>query len=125
MFFDGLLSRLSAKQWAGWLGTWIGVQGREIYKTLDWGEGDKEDPIKVLEKSARYIRPRENKRITHCRFKQRKQCTSESFNHFVKDLWLLLMDCKYAEPDDMLTDAFITRICEKREQERLLDLTRI
>ena len=28
--FDGPLSGLEAKQKAGWLGTWIGEQGREI-----------------------------------------------------------------------------------------------
>lgn len=32
--FDGPLADLSAKQKAGWLGTWIGEQGREVYKTF-------------------------------------------------------------------------------------------
>ncbi|KAJ8370263.1 hypothetical protein SKAU_G00102910 [Synaphobranchus kaupii] len=61
--FAGPLSELENKAKAGWLGTWIGEQGREIYKTLEWGNGEKEDPAKVLEKFAAYIRPRKNKRI--------------------------------------------------------------
>ena len=56
--FAGPLSELVAKQRAGWLGTWIGEQGREIYRTLTWADGEKEDPVKVLEKFASYIRPR-------------------------------------------------------------------
>lgn len=40
--FDGPLSDLAAKQQAVWLGTWIGEQGREFYKTLAWEEGEKE-----------------------------------------------------------------------------------
>uniref|UniRef100_A0A3B1K366 Gypsy retrotransposon integrase-like protein 1 n=1 Tax=Astyanax mexicanus TaxID=7994 RepID=A0A3B1K366_ASTMX len=119
--FDGPLSELTAKQRAGWLGTWIGEQGREIYKTLEWGDGEKEDPFKVLDKFSSYIRPRKNKRIARHRFKQRKQGASESFDHFVKDLRLLLMDCEYADPDDMLIDAIIAGVREKRVQERLLD----
>lgn len=55
--FDGPLSGLAAKQQAGWLGTWNREQGRDIYKTLAWEEGDKEDLTKVLEKFANYIRP--------------------------------------------------------------------
>lgn len=46
--FDGPLTELSSKQKAGWLGTWIGEQGREVYKTLKWADGEKEDDMKVL-----------------------------------------------------------------------------
>lgn len=120
-FFDGPLSELTAKQQAGWLGTWIGGQEREIYKTLTWEDGKRDDPEEVLKKSEKYIRPRKNKRIAcHC-FKQRKQGAGQSFDHFVKDLRLMLMDCAYAEPDDMLIDAIIAGVFEKRVQERLLD----
>lgn len=91
--FDGPLLEQTAKERAGWLGTWIGEQGREIYKTLHWGEGEKDDLCKVLDKFANYIRPRKNKRIARHHFKQRKQGVTEGFDHFVKDLRLLLMDC--------------------------------
>ena len=55
--FDGPLSKLKAEEKAGWLGTWIGPQGREICKTLQWGEGEKGDPEKVLDKLEAYVRP--------------------------------------------------------------------
>ncbi|KAK0156522.1 Apoptosis-stimulating of p53 protein 1 [Merluccius polli] len=119
--FDGPLSNLSAKQQAGWLGTWIGEQGREVYKTLAWGDGEKEDPDKVLDKFANYIRPRKNKRIARHRFKQRKQGPTESFDNFLKDLRVILMDCEYADPDDMLIDSIIAGVREKRVQERMLE----
>ncbi|ROL46656.1 hypothetical protein DPX16_12549 [Anabarilius grahami] len=88
---------------------------------LQWGEGEKDDPSKVLDKFANYIRPRKNKRIARHRFKERKQGVTEGFDHFVKDLRLLLMDCEYGDPDDMLIDAIIAGVREKRVQERLLD----
>ena len=115
--FDGPLSAIAAKRQAGWLGTWIGEQGREVYKMLAWGEGEKEDPAKVLDKFANYIRPRKNKRIARHRFKQRKQGPTESFDNFLKDLRLILMDCEYTDPDDMLVDAIIAGVREKRVQE--------
>ena len=66
-----------------------------------------------------YIRPRKNERIArHC-FKLRKQTSEESFDNVVKDIGLLLLDCEYNEPDDMLTDVIIGGVCEKRVQERL------
>ena len=88
---------------------------------MEWQDGEKHDPVKVLDKFATYIRPRKNKRIARHRFKQRKQGTTESFDHFVKDLKLLLLDCEYADPDDMLIDAIIAGVREQRVQERLLD----
>lgn len=48
--FEGPLSEQSAKQHAGWLGTWIGEQGREIYKTINWTEGEKNYLFKVMDK---------------------------------------------------------------------------
>lgn len=86
-----------------------------------WADGEKDDPAKVLEKFAGYIRPRKNKRIARHRFKQRKQGATESFDNFLKDLRLLLIDCEYADADDMLIDAIIAGVREKRVQERLLD----
>lgn len=67
--FDGSLSSLTPKQKAGWLGTWIGSQGREIYRTLDWQDGEKDD--KVLDKFEAYVRPRKNKSIARHNLKQR------------------------------------------------------
>ncbi|XP_067653372.1 uncharacterized protein [Haliotis asinina] len=68
-----------------------------------------------------YIRPRKNKRITRHRLKQRKQTSEESFDNFVKDLRLMLLDCDYTDSDDMLIDCIISGAHEKKLQEKLLD----
>ena len=119
--FDGPLSKLKAEEKAGWLGTWIGLQGREIYKTLHWEEGEKANPVKVLDKLEAYVRPRKNKRIARHKLKLRKQSTGESFDNFVKDLRLILMDSEYTDPDDILIDSIIDGVHAKKLQERLLD----
>lgn len=88
---------------------------------LPWAAGKKEEPSKVLDKFAGYIRPRKNKRVARHRFKQKRQGPNESFDKFVEDLGLMLMDCEYADSDDMLVDAITARVRGKRVQERLLD----
>ena len=107
----------SAEEKAGWLGTWIGPQGREIYKTLQWEEGEKANQVKVLNKLEAYLRPRKNKRIARHKLKLRKQSTGESFDNFVKDLRLILMDCEYTDPDDILIDSIIDGVHAKKLQE--------
>ena len=51
----------------------------------------------------------------------RKQNTGESFDNFVEDLRLILMDCEYTDPDDILIDSIIDGVHAKKLQERLLD----
>ena len=111
-------SRKYGQTEAGWLSTWLGVQGREIYQTFTWEAGEQENSEAVLKKFEAYIRPRKNKRIARHRLKQRKQVDGESFG---KDLRLILMDCSYHDPEDILIDCIINGTSENKVQERLLD----
>ena len=65
---------------------------------LQWEEGEKRDPAKVLDKLEAHVRPQKNKRIAQHKLKLRKQNTGESFDNFVKDLRLVLMDCELYRP---------------------------
>ena len=58
--FKGPLASADKKHKAGWLGMWINQQGREIYKTFTFNDGEEDDPSKVLEKIETYVRPRQN-----------------------------------------------------------------
>ena len=119
--FEGALSKLKAEEKAGWLGTWIGPQGWEIYKTFQWEEVETANPVKVLDKLEAYVQPQKNKRIARYKLKLRKQSAGESFDNFVKDLRLILMDCEYTDPDNILIDSIIDGVHAKKLQERLLD----
>jgi len=67
------------------------------------------------------VRPRKNKRIAGHKLKLRKQNAGESFDNFAKDLRLILMDCEYTDPDEILIDSIIDGVQAKKLQERLLD----
>lgn len=80
------------------------------------------DPVKVLDKFTNHIRFRKkNNGIARHWFKQKKQGAMESFDYFVKELRLFLIDCEYTEPNNMLIDAVIVGVKEKRVHKRLLD----
>ena len=78
-----------------------------LYKTFEWIEGEKDDPNKVLDKFELYIHPRKNKRIARHWLFKRKQSSEESFDNFVEDLRLILLDCQYVQSEDVLVDAII------------------
>ena len=77
--FAGLLSELNPKRKAGWLGTWIGTHGCEVYKMFTWEETEKDDAYKILDHFETYVRPRKNKRIARHRLEQQKQKSEETF----------------------------------------------
>ena len=120
--FKGPLAKSNKKDCAGWLGMWIGQQGREVYKTFTWDEGQEEDPAEILGKFENYVKPAKNKRVARFKAHQRKHNEGEKFDHFVKDLRLLLLDCDYTNSDDILIDLIERGVRHQKVQERLLDL---
>ena len=70
--------------------------------------------MKVLDRLDNYVWPRENKRISRHKLNLRKQSQGESFDNFVKDLRLILMDCEYTDPDDILIDSIIDGVQAKK-----------
>ena len=120
--FKGPLAKSNKKDCAGWLGMWIGQQGREVYKTFTWDEGQEDDPAEILGKFENYVKPAKNKGVARFKAHQRKQNEGEKFDHFVKDLRLLLLDCDYTNSDDILIDLIVSGVRHQKVQERLLDL---
>ena len=106
----------------------ICAQGREVYKTFTWvADTDhheilkQDDPNIVLEKLENYVRPAKNKRVARYKAQQGKQTDRESFDNFVKDLMVLLLDCEYDETDDILVDLIINGVRHQKVYDRLLD----
>lgn len=119
--FKGPLASSDDKDKTGWLGMWIGQQGREIYKTFVFEGHQADDPAVVLKKLEDYVKPLKNKRVARYKAHQRRQQEGETFDNFVKDLRILLMDCEFADNNDILIDLIISGARQPKVQERLLD----
>lgn len=119
--FKGPLTNANAKDKSGWLGMWKGQHGWEIFKTSKFKEGEGDHPDKILDKLYEHVKPRENKCVARFKAQQRKQRNGESFDNFVKDLRIILMDCGFTDPDDMLVDLIINGVFQPKVQERLPD----
>ncbi|XP_062583203.1 uncharacterized protein LOC134244964 [Saccostrea cucullata] len=119
--FKGPLAKSDAKHKAGWIGMWIGQEGREVYKTFVFENDDEDDPKKIVKKLENYVRPKKNKRMARFRLHQRTQKEAETFDNLVKDLKILAMDCDYADNNDVLIDLIISGVRHRKVQERLLE----
>ena len=86
--FTGPLLSAKDNDRAGWLGVWVDNKTQQNSR-------------------QEYVRPRQVKRAARFKVKQRKQAESELFDNFVKDLRLIIMDCEYTDPDDVLIDVII------------------
>ena len=85
-------------------------------------DGEKDKPKVILKKFENYLRPRKNKRVARHRLKTRKLLAGESFDMFMKDIRILVMDCDYENPDDILIDIIIDNHHDEKVQERLLNI---
>ena len=117
---QGPLAGTNPKVLAGWMGMWLGQEGREVFKTLQWDDGEMEDHAKIIEKFQDYISPQKNKRVARFKAQQRKQKEGETFDFFIKDLKLLVMDCEYTDSNDILIDLIINGVRQPKVQERML-----
>ena len=118
--FNGPLNTATGKQRCGQVGTWIGEEGREFYRTLQIPDDVEESQV-IFQKFEEYIRPRKNKRISRHKLKNRRQVSGETFMSFVKDLKVILLDCDYDNTGDILVDCIIDGVADSKLQEKLLD----
>ena len=107
--------------------TCIGKQGREIYNTFQFEEGDDMKFNIVLQKFQEYCSPRKNITFMRHKFFTCKQREGQSFDEFVTELKKRSADCEFEQlRDSLIRDIIICGINDNRLRERLLrepDLT--
>ena len=107
--------------------TCIGKQGREIYNTFQFEEGDDMKFNIVLQKFQEYCSSRKNITFMRHKFFTCKQREGQSFDEFVTELKKRSADCEFEQlRDSLVRDIIICGINDNRLRERLLrepDLT--
>lgn len=114
--FDGPLASKNAAAKAGYVMTWLGDKGREIYSTMTWapavGENAAENktPEGIFNKFENYVKPKKNTIRATVEFNRRKQEATERFDDFVTALKLLARDCDFGTMEErMIRDAIVLR----------------
>ena len=101
--------------------TCIGKQGREIYNTFQFKEGEKMKFNVVVQKFQDYCSPRKNITFMRHKFFTCKQRGGQSFDEFVTELKKRSADCEFDTlRDSLIRDIIICGINDNRLRERLL-----
>ena len=83
---------------------WIGDKGCDIYNTWEFTAEEAKKLDTYYTKYEAYVKPKSNKVFARYKFHQKVQQEGESFEQFLTDLKLLVKDCGYADPDEMVRD---------------------
>ena len=80
----------------------FGDKGREISSTWELGADEAKKLNTYYTKYEVYVKPKSNRVFARYKFHQKVQQDGESFEQFLTDLKLLVKDCGYGDPDEMV-----------------------
>ena len=118
--FGGSLKLKSEEQKCNYLMIWVGEKGRDIYQTWTFGEGEEKKLNSYYERFEAHVKPKSNKVFARYKFHKKVQSDNEPFEQFLIDLKLLVKDCGYAEPDEMVRDRIVIGCNSKKVREKLI-----
>ena len=118
--FKGPLKEKSEEAKCSYLMIWVGEKGRNIYSTWTLSADDAKLLKTYYEKFELYVKPRTNVIYNRYKFQSRSQSESELFEQFVTDLKLLVKDCTYDKPDEMVRDRIVIGIRNTKIREKLI-----
>lgn len=99
---------------------WIGEIGRDVYSTWHITNEEKKKLETYYTKFQAYFEPKSNKVFTRYKFQCRTQNENETCEEFVTALKVLVKDCSYANPDEMIRDRVVFGIRSSKIREKLI-----
>ena len=99
---------------------WVGDKGREIYSTWELGAEEAKKLNTYYTKHEAYVKPRSNRVFARYKFHHNVQQEGESFEQFLTDLKLLVKDCGYGDPDEMVRDRVVIGYHSTKTREKLI-----
>ena len=119
LMFSGPLAAKKEEEKCSYLLIWRGEKGRDIANTWsDVSDDDKKKLKTYFERFANHVEPKCNPVFS--RYK-RVQAESETVEQFVTDLKLLVRDCSFKEPDEMIRDRIVFGTNSRKIREKLIN----
>ena len=110
LMFAGPLKKATKEERAAYVLIWVGSEGREIYNSWTINAEQGRDYNFLFEQFRKHTAPQTNTVFSRYIFHTRKQKDDELFVAFATDLRLLVKDCKYDKPDEMVRDRIVAGI---------------
>ena len=105
--FGGPLKQKSEEVKCNYQMLWIRDKGLEIYSAWELRAEEAKKLNTYYTKYEAYVKPKSNRVFARYKFHQKVQQEGESFAQFLADLKLLVQDCGYGDPDEMVRDRVI------------------
>ena len=122
LMFSGPLAVKKEEEKCTYLLIWCGEKGRDISNTWsDVTEDDKKKLKPYFERLASHVELKCNPVFSHYKFHKRVQAESQTVEQFVTDLKLLVRDCSFKEPDEMILDRTVFGTNSRRIREKLVN----
>ena len=122
LMFSGPLAARKEEEKCSYLLIWCGEKGRDIANTWsDVTDDDKKKLKTYFERFANHVEPKCNPVFSRYKFHKRVQAESETVEQFVTDLKLLVRDCSFKEPDEMIRDRIVFGTNSRKIREKLIN----
>lgn len=121
LMFTGPLKEKTEQEKCSFILLWIGDKGRDVSNTWTLTADEAKLLKTYYDKFTDYLTPKTNPIFARYRFHEKTQGNSESFEHFVTELKLLVKDCNYTNSDEMVRDRIVFTTNSPRVREKLLN----
>lgn len=120
MFTGPLKSRNEAEK-CSYLLIWVGQKGRHIYNTwTDISEDDRQKPQTYYDGFENHISLKSNPVFARFKFHSGTQDTLGTAEKFIAALQMLVQDCDFKDPDEMIRDQIVFGTKSFKVREKLI-----
>ena len=120
--FNGPLKKKTEEEKCAYLMIWVGEKGRRIYQTWTMSEEEKKQIDKYTENFEKYVKPRTNIVYNRYKFSSRTQNEGETFDKFVTELQILVKECQYDKPEEMVRDRVVFGVRNGKVREKFINV---
>lgn len=119
--FKGPLSTKTEEVQCNYLMLWVGEKGRNIFSTWGMDDDDKKKLKEYYDRFEKYVEPKSNKVFARYKFQSKVQSEAESAEQFIGELKILVKNCGYQNPDEMIRDRIVFGTKSNRVREKLIN----
>ena len=121
LYFSGPLKDKSEEEKISYLLMWTGDEGIELASTWSLTADQKKKLSTYWDKFEDYVAPKSNFRLARFKLRTIKQGKDETVDSFLKQVRVLVSECKFTNTEEHIIDALIFRSNNSRVQSKLLE----